>query len=269
MRILICGDVVGRSGRDALAKRLADLRKNLALDLVVVDVDNAAHGFGVTPEIAGQILDMGADILTGGNHLFDHGEMVAVLESEKRLLRPANMPSTTPGSGVGELTTQKGQKLLVVHLLGQTNMPVIGENPFDYMNRLLQKYRMGGNVQAIVVEFHAEVTSEKNALGHFLDGRVSVVVGTHTHIPTADVRILEHGTAFQTDVGMCGDYDSVIGMRKEFIVERFMSGYNHKKFAPAIGEATICGLLVELDDKTGLATSAKPLILGGLLKSTE
>jgi metallophosphoesterase (TIGR00282 family) len=261
--------VLGRSGREAVAKYLPNLKKDLAIDLVVVNVDNAAHGFGVTGEMARQFFEMGADVLTGGNHLFDQREAPALLENEKRLLRPANMPSTVAGTGIVEISVKNGLKAAVVHLIGQRFMPLIGENPFDYMNQFLLKYKMGVNVHAIVVEFHAEATSEKVALGHFLDGRVSVVVGTHTHVPTADERILEHGTAFQTDIGMCGDYDSVIGMDKRTSLDGFAKGYSRGKFSPASGEATFCSLLVDTDDSTGLATATETITIGGRLKPSS
>ena len=186
-------------------------------------------------------------------------------EQKKRILRPANMVDTVPGGGLLETTTANGKKVVIVHLIGQVNMPIIGENPFHYMNKLLSKYQIGVNVHAIIVDFHAETTSEKNALGCYLDGRVSAVVGTHTHIPTADERILECGTAYQTDIGMCGDYNSVIGMQKT-IVEKFISGYSYKKVSPASGNATMCGVVIDVDDKTGLAKSVNSIQVGGVLR---
>lgn len=221
----------------------------------MVNVDNAAHGFGITPTMVREILSWGADALTGGNHLTDQKEIFPILTSEKRLLKPANTSDKIPGLGVFETQLPNGKKIVVVHLLGQKNMPMIGENPFTYMAELLKKYKLGVNAAAIIVDFHAEVTSEKVALGHFLDGKVSAVVGTHTHVPTADWRILEHGTAYQTDLGMIGDYDSVIGMKKDVCVERFVSGYINGHLTPAMGKGTFYGLFVELDDKTGLAVN--------------
>ncbi|MDR1236295.1 MAG: TIGR00282 family metallophosphoesterase [Holosporaceae bacterium] len=268
MKILVCGDVVGRSGREVVFQHISDIRRRLLPDLVVLNVDNAAHGFGITREIAYQFLDGGADVLTGGNHLFDQKEAIGLLESEKRFLRPANMSAAVPGSGIFETISSNGGKIVVVHLIGQVNMPLIGENPFSYMDRLLTKYRLGENVQAIVVDFHAEVTSEKNALGHYLDGRVSAVVGTHTHIPTADERILAKKTAFQTDIGMCGDYDSVIGMQKS-IAERFVKGYSAYKASPSAGKATLCGAIFDIDDKTGLANSINAVRIDGILHQSS
>jgi metallophosphoesterase (TIGR00282 family) len=265
MMFLICGDVVGRSGREAVFQNLSDIKKKLMIDFVIINVDNAAHGFGITSEIAQQFLACGADVLTTGNHLFDQKEALDLLEQEKRVLRPANMVDMVPGSGLLEVIMPDGQKILVIHLIGQVNMPIIGENPFYYMKKLLLKYQIGGNIQAIIVDFHAETTSEKNALGCYLDGSVSAVVGTHTHIPTADERVLECGTAYQTDIGMCGDYNSIIGMQKS-IAEKFVNGYSYKKMSPASGEATICGTVIDVDNKTGLAKSICSIKVGGVLQ---
>jgi metallophosphoesterase (TIGR00282 family) len=241
----------------------------MSIDFVLLNVDNAAGGFGITAEIANTFLEAGADILTGGNHVFDQPGVADLLESEKRMLRPLNLPSNVPGYGVSEtIIANSGKKVVVIHLLGQKAMPMIGNDPFECCADLITKYRLGETADAIIIDFHAEVTSEKNALGHFLDGRVSVVFGTHTHIPTSDERILEHGTAFQTDVGMCGDYDSVIGMRKDNIVEKFTKIHLRTKITSSTGEATLCALFVETDDKTGLATSVKAIRIGGILTQT-
>lgn len=269
MKILLCGDVVGRTGRDLVLTHVPMLRNKYVIDLVVVNVDNAAHGFGITEEMMTSLLDTGVDVLTGGNHLFDQKTASSLLAKENRLLRPANMPESTAGRGFTEVTTSAGKVALVVHLLGQKNMPMIGDSPFIYMQKLLTRYQLGVNVNAIIVDFHAEVTSEKNALGQFLDGKVSVVVGTHTHIPTADERVLEAGTAFQTDLGMCGDYNSIIGMQKQTIIDKFVKGFCNTRFTPAQGEGTLSALLVETNDSTGLATSARPIRIGGRLHSTE
>lgn len=265
MRILICGDVDARTGRESVAKYMPELKKKFAIDFIVVNVDNAAGGFGITAEIGKEFFDMGADILTGGNHVFDQNGVVPYLDSESRMLRPHNVSVSTPGRGVSETKTAKGQKVVVIHLLGQRYMPMIGNDPFESCTQLLSRYILGKNADAIIVDFHAELTSEKNALGHFLDGRVSVVVGTHTHIPTADERILEHGTAFQTDIGMCGDYDSVIGAKKEDIVEKFMKIHSKVRIQSATGESTFCALMVDTDDKTGLATAVRFFKLGGYI----
>ncbi|MDR0678262.1 MAG: TIGR00282 family metallophosphoesterase [Holosporaceae bacterium] len=265
MRFLICGDIVGRSGREIISQRIPDLKKKLSIDLIILNVDNATHGFGINPDMANCFFEIGADVLTGGNHLFDQKEIIGFLEKEKRILRPSNMSSYIPGSGIFDTITVSGLRIIVIHLLGQINMPIVGNNPFCHMDKILQKYQLGRNVNAIIVDFHAEVTSEKNALGHYLDGRVSAVIGTHTHIPTSDERILKHGTAYQTDVGMCGDYDSVIGMQKT-IVEKFVKGYSHHKISPIVsGDATLCGVIIGTNNETGLATSINSVRIGGAL----
>ena len=257
MRILLAGDIVGRSGREVAEKYIKIYRDQV--DFIVINVDNAAHGFGVTPEIAAHFWEIGVDVLTGGNHLFDQKEIYPVLSAEKRLLKPENTSDKIPGKGICESTLRNGKKIVVIHLIGQKNMPMIGENPFIYMEKVLMRYQLGVNVSAIIVDFHAEVSSEKSAMGHFLDGKVSIVVGTHTHIPTADYRILKNGTAYQTDLGMCGDYDSVIGMQKNSCIDRFLKGYSTGRLVPAQGVGTFSGLLVDLDDKTGLATKVEYL----------
>ncbi|MBR1735112.1 MAG: YmdB family metallophosphoesterase [Alphaproteobacteria bacterium] len=267
MRILICGDVDARTGRESVAKYLPELKKKFALDFIVINVDNAAGGFGITADIAKEFFNMGADILTGGNHVFDQNGVIPFLEAEPRMLRPYNLVASTPGHGFSETKTAKGQKVVVIHLLGQRFMPIIGNDPFESCSQLLSRYILGKNVDAIIVDFHAEFTSEKNALGHFLDGKVSAVVGTHTHIPTSDERILEHGTAFQTDLGMCGDYDSVIGAKKEDIVEKFTKIHTKVRIQSATGESTFCALMVETDNKTGLATSVRAFKLGGCIET--
>lgn len=251
MRILLCGDIVGRSGREALEQNLKKYRESV--DFVLVNVDNAAHGFGITPPIVSQLLSWKIDVLTGGNHITNQKEIFPILNTENRLLKPANTSDRIPGRGICETILPNGKKIITVHLLGQKNMPMIGENPFTYMSKILQKYKLSINASAIIVDFHAEVSSEKMALGQFLDGKVSVVVGTHTHVPTADGRILANGTAYQTDLGMIGDYDSVIGMQKEACIARFVNGYASEHLAPAMGKATFFGLFIDIDDKTGLA----------------
>ncbi|MDR3156161.1 MAG: YmdB family metallophosphoesterase [Holosporaceae bacterium] len=264
MKILVCGDVEARSGREAIEAHLPYLKKRYSIDFIVINVDNAAGGFGITATIAKRFFELGADVLTGGNHIFDQAEIIPFLATEKRLLRPHNMPFNTPGTGVAEITAG-GKKIVVIHISGYKNMPIVVNDPFEAISSLLQKYALRKNADAIVVDFHAEVTSEKNAIGHFVDGRVSILVGTHTHIPTRDERILELGTAFQTDIGMCGDYDSVIGMNKQAAIAKFSSGYMRTKLMSATGKATFCGLLVELDDLTGLARQVQFIKLGGCI----
>lgn len=269
MKVLMVGDIEAKPGRNAVAKYLPEIRKKMGIDFILLNVDNAAGGFGITANIAKEFFEYGADILTGGNHVFDQNGAPELLENEKRVLRPYNLPSNVPGRGVREVTTKNGKKVVIIHLIGQKNMPMIGSDPFDCANKLLSKYSLGKNADVILIDFHAEITSEKNALGHFVDGRVSAIVGTHTHIPTADERILEYGTAFQTDLGMTGDYDSIIGMRKDTAVLKYSKIHTRIKFSSALGEATFCGLIVETDDSTGLATSVIPVRLGGKLSQTQ
>lgn len=254
MNVLIFGDIVGRSGRDIFFKELPRLKRKYQSDFVLVDADNATHGFGISRAMAADFFAAGVDVLTGGNHLFDQKEALSFLNEEKRFLRPDNMAPSIAGSGVCETTLLDGRKVITIHLVGRSNMPILGDNPFLWADKLLNKYKIGANANAIIVDFHAETTSEKVALGQYLDGRVSVVFGTHTHVPTADYRILEKGTAYQTDVGMCGDYNSVLGMQKQCCIDRFVKGYHTAKMTPSLGKGTLYYLVVSINDQTGLAT---------------
>lgn len=255
MKLLFLGDVVGRAGRDAVLKYLPQLRKEHALDFIVVNGDNAASGFGISPAIARDFFDAGVDVVTGGDHIWDQKDIVPYLSGEKRLLRPQNFPDKTPGMGHGIFTTASGKKVMVLHLLGQVFHKEHTNCPFATADDVLEAVRIGANVNAIIVDFHAEATSEKMAMGQYLDGRVSMVVGSHTHVPTHDARVLAKGTAYQTDAGMCGDYNSVIGFKPEAPLERFLSKIKKVRLEPASGEGTLGGLLVETDDATGLAKS--------------
>jgi metallophosphoesterase (TIGR00282 family) len=263
VRILFLGDIVGRSGRDAVIAALPALRARLAPDLVIVNVENAAHGFGLTPEIARAVLAAGADVLTLGNHAWDRREIIPYIEGEPRLLRPLNYPPGTPGRGAG-LFAAGGRKVLVVNAMGRLYMDAL-DCPFRAIDALLASHALARTVDAIVIDFHAEASSEKLAFACHVDGRASFVVGTHTHIPTADAQILPRGTAYQSDAGMCGDYDSVIGMQKEGATQRFIRKLPGERLAPAEGEATVCGVFVETDDATGLARRIAPLRQGGRL----
>lgn len=269
MKILLVGDIVGRAGRNTIEQYIPELKKRLSIDFIMLNVDNAAGGFGINIDIANEFFNLGADVLTGGNHVFDQNGVISLLEKDKRVLRPHNLPSNVPGVGVSETLTKNGKTVVVIHLIGQKYMPMIGNDPFESISKLLLKYVLGKNTDAILVDFHAEVTSEKNAMGHFVDGRVSAVVGTHTHIPTSDERILTNGTAFQTDLGMTGDYDSIIGMKKETAIVKFSKIHSHIKFSSSTGNATLCGLFVETDDSTGLAYMVKPIRLSGDLTETQ
>lgn len=266
MRLLFCGDVVGRSGREALGAHLPDLRRRLGLDFVIVNGENAAGGFGITEKICAEILDLGVDVITGGNHSWDQREALAFIDRQPRLLRPQNYPSGTPGRGAGVFPAPGGRKVMVLNVMGRLFMDPL-DDPFACVQQELARQRLGGTVQAIVLDFHGEATSEKMAMGHFVDGRVSLCVGTHTHVPTSDTMILPGGTAYQTDTGMCGDYDSVIGMDKAVPVQRFARKLPTERLSPALGEGTLCAVFVELDDRSGLAKRIDQVQVGGSLET--
>ncbi len=263
MRILFLGDVVGRSGRDAVGAALPSLRAGLRADLVVVNGENASHGFGLGPDMADALFAAGCDVITLGNHAWDRRELIPYIAQQPRVVRPLNFPANTPGAGAYLATLRDGRRALVVNAMGRLFMEAL-DCPFRTSAELLARYKLGASVDAIVCDFHAEATSEKLAFAHSFDGQVSLVVGTHTHVPTADHTILPGGTAYQSDAGMCGDYDSVIGMNKG-AAARFWTKMPGERLAPADGEATVCGLLVVTDDATGLATAVQPLRQGGRL----
>jgi hypothetical protein len=264
LRLLYVGDIVGRSGRAALFERLAGLRDRLRLDVVIVNGENAAAGFGITPKICDEMLAAGVDVVTTGNHVWDQKEVVGYIAQQPRLLRPLNMQPGTPGNGVAEIRTRDGRRLVVVQLMCRLFMKLL-DDPFRAIERELAGRRLGGTADAIVVDVHGEASSEKTALGHFLDGHVSLVAGTHTHIPTADAQILPGGTAYITDIGMTGDYDSVIGMDKATALRRWRSDAPQPRLEPAQGEATLCAVYLETDDRTGLARRIEPIRQGGRL----
>lgn len=264
MRLLFLGDIVGRRGRAAVVEMLPGLIADRRLDFVVVNGENAAGGFGITEEILRNVIDSGADVVTTGNHVFDQREALVFAERQEGFLRPLNYPAGTPGRGAGVFAARNGARVLVVNAMGRVFMDPL-DDPFAAIDRELAACPLGEQADAIIVDFHAEASSEKQALAHHLDGRASLVVGTHTHVPTSDYRILSGGTAFQTDVGMCGDYDSVIGMDKEEPLRRFLQRVPGERFTPANGTATLTGVAVEIDDTTGLATAVAPLRLGGAL----
>jgi len=263
MRLLFVGDVVGRSGRTAVLQQAPLLRARWRLDFVVVNGENAAGGFGLTEAIFEEFLDAGVDAVTLGNHAFDQREALVFIERQPRLIRPANYPPGTPGRGSAIIENSQGARLLIVNLLGRIFMDVL-DDPFTALDRELAGDPLGNGCHAVVIDVHAEASSEKWALGHFADGRASVVVGTHTHVPSADHRILSGGTGFVTDVGMTGDYDSVIGMEKDEPLRRFTRRIPSGRFEPAQGPATLCGVGVEID-ANGFAKAIAPVRIGGLL----
>jgi len=269
MRILFLGDVMGRAGRAAVAARLKGLRAEWALDFVVVNAENATSGAGLSPDHARELLAAGADCLTLGDHAFDQKDMLTFIEKEPRVLRPLNYARTAPGKGARVFTTAGGQKILVAQALGQVFMKRPFDDPYSAVDQVLRAHPLGGAVQAAILDFHAEATSEKMGMGHWCDGRASLVVGTHTHVPTADGQVLAGGTGYLTDAGMCGDYNSVIGMDKLEPIRRFVTGMVKERFTPANGEATLSGVLVETDDRSGLARSLRMIRLGGRLQSAE
>ncbi len=265
MRILFLGDVMGRAGRAAISDTLPGLRARWQLDFVVVNAENATAGAGLSAAHARAVLDAGADCITLGDHAFDQREMLQFITEEPRILRPLNFAKDAPGAGARVFKAPKGRQVLVAQALGQVFMKRPFDDPFSALDGVLRKYPRGGTVQAALVDIHAEATSEKMATGHFCDGRASLVVGTHTHVPTADAMILPGGTAYQTDAGMCGDYNSVIGMEKSEPMRRFITGMPKERFSPAEGPATLSGTYVETDDKTGAATLVRAVRLGGRL----
>ncbi len=265
MRLIFLGDVVGKAGRDVVARELPLLKQRYQPDLVVVNGENAAHGFGITEEIFLGFLAAGADVVTLGNHSFDQREALVFIERYPNLLRPVNWPRGCPGQGSALIDTASGRRVLVMQAMGRVMVEPMLDDPFPAVERELEACPMGIACDAVLIDFHAEATSEKMAFGHFCDGRASLVTGTHTHVPTADHQILPGGTAYLTDAGMCGDYDSVIGMEKAEPLQRFLRKLPVERMRPAEGAATLCGVAVETDDSTGLATMIAPLRVGGRL----
>jgi metallophosphoesterase (TIGR00282 family) len=267
MRLLFIGDIVGRSGRAIISERLPDLIAAWKLDLVVINGENAAGGFGITETIYNEFIDAGADAITLGNHSWDQREALVFIERAPRLIRPVNYPKGTPGRGAALVETKNGKRALVVNAMGRVYMDAM-DDPFAGVEREIVACPLG-QADAIIVDMHCEATSEKQAMGYFCDGRVSLVVGTHTHVPTSDHRVLAGGTAFISDAGMTGDFDSVIGMVKDEPLSRFLRKLPGSKFEAAGGPATLCGVAVETDDKTGLARQVAAVRLGGLLEEAR
>jgi 2',3'-cyclic-nucleotide 2'-phosphodiesterase len=268
MRILFIGDIVGRSGRAALVNRLPHLVRDWKLDLVIVNGENAAGGFGITESIYEEFLDAGADAITLGNHAWDQKEALVFIGRAPKLVRPLNYPQGTPGRGAALVEAKNGARALVINVLGRVFMDAL-DDPFTAVERELGLCPLKQGADVIVIDMHAEATSEKQAMGHFCDGRASVVVGTHTHAPTADYRVLANGTAFVSDVGMTGDYESIIGMGKDEPMNRFLRKISSARFEPASGEATLAALAVETEDASGLARRVAPVRLGGALEQAR
>lgn len=261
MKLLFLGDIVGKSGRDAVIKHLPELKTLYKPDCIIVNAENAAHGFGVTKPIAADLFDAGVHVITSGNHIWDKSEILSYISQEKRLLRPQNYPSHLPGTGLYEFETVKGQRVVVMNVMGRLFMEAM-DDPFACVDHLLKPYILGRNAHAIFLDFHAETTSEKQAMAHYVDGRVTAVIGTHTHVPTADERIFPKGTAFLGDAGMCGDYyNSVIGMQVSCSLGKFLKRVPYERMQPCEGEGTVCGAVVTVKPD-GLAASIERVRMG-------
>ena len=266
MNILILGDIMGKSGREVLKKNLNNLIEQNKVDFVVANGENAADdGRGITQNIANELLSTGIDVITTGNHVWDKKEIIELTEKNNNVLRPANFVEGSPGKGFGIYFSKNHKyKIGVINLIGNVFMRK-SDDAFKVAYDLKNKIKLKKDVDFLIIDFHGEITSEKMAIGHFFDGASTAVVGTHTHVPTADTRILKNGTAYQTDIGMCGDYDSVIGMNKENSIKRFFKDKNAINNFPANGEASLSGVLVEANLNNGLAQKVRRIIKGGSL----
>ena len=267
MNILILGDIMGPSGREAIIKKLPDLIKKKAIDFVIVNGENAADPWvGITKKNTEEFFKAGADVITTGNHVWDQNETMEFITSEKRLLRPQNLAEGSPGNGFGIFNSKNNKKVAVINLMGNIFMKK-SDDVFEAAKKFIENVKLKKDADFIIVDIHGEITSEKMAMGYLFDGKVTMLVGTHTHVPTSDHRIMEKGTAYQTDIGMCGDYNSVIGMNRDNSLKKFFKDPSATKHYPALGEATISGLMVVADDKTGLANKVEPIVLGALLEN--
>jgi len=264
MRILFIGDIMGRAGREALEKYLPGLKETLEPDVVIVNGENAAHGRGITEKFCKEFFKLGADCITTGNHIWDQREIIPYIDREKKLLRPINFPDDTPGQGFYHYKLADGRSILIINAMGRLFME-LSDDPFAAVNVLLKENQLNHSNNAIFVDFHAEATSEKMSFAHHFDGRVSAVIGTHTHVPTADAHVLPDGTAFMSDAGMSGDYDSVIGVRKDIATHRFTKKIPGEKMIPASENSMLCGAFIVTDDATGLAQSIEPVRKGAVL----
>lgn len=267
MKIVYLGDLVGRSGRNIVAEKLPEIQERLKPDAIIVNGENAAAGFGITEKIAKELFELGVSVISTGNHVWDQKDTKRYINTEQRMIRPINFPEGTPGKGSVIVEDKRGRRVLVINVMGRVFMDPL-DDPFKAVDDELKKHRLGSTVQFVLVDIHAEATSEKMAMGQYLDGRASLVVGTHSHIPTADAQIFNGGTAYQTDAGMCGDFDSVIGMDKQEPIHRFTKKVRGDRFSPATGAGTLCGVFVVTDDKTGLAKRVEPIRMGARLIET-
>ena len=267
MKILLLGDIMGPSGREAIIKNLPKIIKKKEIDFTILNGENAGdQGVGITKKNFDDFLSAGADVITTGNHVWDEKETMEFISSEKRLLRPQNLTKGSPGNGYGIFNSKNNKKVAVINLMGNIFMKKC-EDVFEAAKKFIQTVKLKRDADFIIVDLHGEITSEKMAMGYLFDGKATMVVGTHTHVPTSDHRIMEKGTAYQTDIGMCGDYNSVIGMNRDNSLKKFLKDSSAKKHHPALGKATISGLMVEADDKTGLAKKIEPIIVGGVLEN--
>lgn len=268
MRIVFIGDVYGRSGREALEKYIPKIKAELMPDIIIVNADNATNGRGINPKNLKEFYDWGVDCITGGDHIWDQRAIIPHITNDEKLLRPVNFPKSANGKGAYKFQTPDGRTCLVIHAMGRVFINSPFDDPFQGVKHIVDQNPLGRAVDAIFVDFHAEATSEKMALAQYLDGKVTAVVGSHTHIPTADAHIMTGGTAYQTDAGMTGDYDSVIGAKKEIPIQKFTTGVPGERMLPASGEATLCGCLIIADETTGKAKSIEQIRLGGMLSTT-
>ena len=262
MKIIFIGDIVGKIAREAVIKIIPDLRSKYQSDVIICNAENAAAGYGLTKKIALDLFDIGVDAITLGNHAWDQREMLSYIEECPKIIRAINYPSTVPGKGSVDITLEDGRKLILMQVMLRLFMGMSLDDPFSCTKKFLELEKLSSTCNAILIDLHGEATSEKNAFAHYIDGEVTAILGTHTHIPTADARILSEGTAYQTDIGMSGNYDSVIGMDKENPIHSFVKGYrSDSRFFPAQGNITICGTFIESDDNTGLALKIEPFQL--------
>ena len=265
MKILVLGDVCGPAGMKIIKLKLSEIIKQKKIDFTIANGENAAdNGKGITKKNFKDLINSGVDVITSGNHIWDQKEILEIIDIEKKLIRPANLLDGQPGGGYG-IYEIKNKKIAVINLIGNVFMKK-SQDLFSFTEKIIKKIKLKRDADFIVVDIHAEITSEKMALGHFLDGKVTTVVGTHTHVPTSDTKILKNGTAYQTDLGMCGDYDSVIGMNKENSIKKFKKDPSAENHFPADGDASISGVIVDADDKSGLANNIYQIIIGGNLK---